>query len=385
MKDQRPDGRDVDRIRALLDSAAPQDSGVLGRADAVVRRGRRARTRNGVVGAVAVGAAAAAVIVGPQFVDNSPVTNEATNPSNGAATGASAPPVGSTPDPYANPCPGSPIEVSDPPEAGAVEIEPDAAMIRLCRASVAGFSSTWDAPVDALVTDVESFATQVAELPAADPDACPNARPTPQPFALQITDSSGGTQTLGSALTACGVVTIGSKLVSAEGLLDAFKQSLLAQRERFESELEPQQGDLPPLECQDTRPPVRPGWLSEVTARTRFVAAIACQPWGLDRGNDLQPTPASDAAIELLNREWAANARDLRTHRPLHVDRCPAMDLALPFPAYAVTGWGDVVPMRMEFCGLYRIGHFQLVMSKELLEALSLPYQPGLTWTVPGD
>lgn len=393
MKDQRPDDRDVDRIRAQLDRAAPQDSRVLRRADAVVRRGRRGRTRNGVIGAVAVGVAAAAVIVGPQFVDSSPVTNEATDPSNGVATRptdtvltgtpTNTPPtnepVVSHPDPYlAHPCPLSPVEVPDVSDTAAVTLGPDAATIRLCRASVPGFSSVWDPPADALVVGADDFAAQVAELPDADPDPCPTARPTPQPFALQITDSAGATQTLGSAFTACGVVTVNGRLVSAEDLLDAFRQALAAQRQRFGGEFEPQDGDLPPLECRDADPPIRPGWMSEITAETRFVAAITCQPWRhpTDRGELLPATRASAAAIDLLNQEWAANARDLTTLEPIDVDRCPTMDL-IPLPTYVMTTWGDVVRMPMAACGDYRIGLFQLVMSNELLDALSLPYQPG--------
>ncbi len=369
MKDQRPDGRDVDRIREMLERAAPQDSRALGRADAVVRRGRRARTRHGVVGAVAVAVAAAAVIVGPQFVDSSPVTNEATNPTNSATTTPSNPAAPVSRDPYANPCPNTPVVVSSMVGNVALRLESDVAMIRLCRARVEGWlSSPWDPPADALVTGLDSFAAQLAELPAADPDPCPAARPTPQPFALQIIGSAGATQTLGSALTACGVVTVNSKLVSAEALLDVFKQALTEQR----GALEPQVTDTT-LECRDTRPFVRLGWMSDVTTDTSFVAAIQCPR--TSEGDAVPPDPASDAAIELLNQAWAANARDLRTVKPVHVDLCPTAFI-LPTPTFVMTSWGDVVAMRMVACGNYRLGPFQFLPSLELITAMSLPYIP---------
>lgn len=392
MKEQRPDSRDVERVRELLNEAAPQDTRASYRAESVVRRGRRARTGRGVASALAVGVAAAAVIIGPAFIDSSPVTNEATGPSNdnGVATGPSDTPpthtptntprtnepVVSHPDPYlAHPCPASPVEVPDVPDTAFETLGPDAAMVRLCRARVPGYpSSAWDPPADALVIGVDGFAAQVAELPAADPDPCPAARPVPQPFALQITDSAGATQTLGSALTACGVVTINSRLVSAEALLATFGEALVEQR----ATLEPAVADTT-LECQGNPPRVRPGWMSEITSQTRFIAATTC-------ATDVAASPAivPPSGIELLNQEWAAHARDLRTHEPLDVDRCPAAGLIIG-PTYVMTTWGDVVPMRMVTCGNYRIGSFQLLLSERLVKEMSLPYQPGLHWTVPGD
>lgn len=390
MKDQRPDGRDVERIRTLLNEAAPQDTRASFRAQSVVRRARGARTRNGVVSALAVGVAAAAVIIGPSLIDSSTVTNEANDLSNGVAstptdtaatdTPTDTPPTdtaaGSDPDPYANPCPDSPVEVSDSPDAGT--LGPDATMVRLCRASVAGVTSAWEPPADALVIGVDDFAAQVAELPdhGTNPDPCPTARVAPQPFVLRITDSAGATQTLGSALTMCGVVTIDSKLISAEALLDAFRQALTEQR----ATLKPEVADMT-LECRggDSDEQVRPGWMADVTAQTRFIGAVTCSS-----EDSQEPTPAPALAIELLNQEWAATARHLRDVKPLHVDRCPAMDYG-SLPSYLMTTWGDVVRMRMAACGEYRTGHFQLIPSERLMKEMSLLYQPELNWSVPGD
>ena len=380
MKDQRPDGRDVERVRELLNEAAPQDTRASYRAESVVRRGRRARTSRGVVSALAVGVAAAAVIIGPSLIDSSPVTNEATDPSNGVATRPSDPPAGSHLNPYANPCPDSPIEIrsaSDP----VLELQPTDVIVRLCRAGAAGEVSAWDPPADALVSDVDGFAAKVAELPAAPVDYCPTARPAPQPFALQVTDEAGETETLTSLLTTCGTVTVNSKRVSTEGLLEVFRLALTAQR----ATLQPQVADTT-MQCLVASPHVHPGWMSEVTAQTRFIAAITCPPWRhpLVRGEVLLATRASDAAIDLLNQEWAAHARDLRTHQPLDYDLCSAAAV-VSGTTYVMTTWGDVVPMRMVMCGNARIGQFQLLASKALLDELSLPYLSGVHTTIPGD
>lgn len=378
MKDQRPDGRDVERVRELLNEAAPQDTRASYRAESVVRRGRRTRTRNGVASALAVGVAAAAVIIGPSLIGSSPVTNEANDPNIGVATRPSDPSAGSDPDPYANPCPDSPIEIrsaSDP----VLELQPTDVIVRLCRAGTGGEVSAWDPPADALVSDVDGFAARVAELPAAPVDYCPTKRAAPSPFALRVTDEAGETETLTSLLTTCGTVTVNSKRVSAEGLLEVFRLALTAQR----ATLQPQVADTT-MQCRGASPHVRLGWMSEVTAKTRFIAAITCAPWRSGEFLGFGPTPASDAAIELLNQEWAANARDLRTHQPLRADRCPTMDVR-PVPLYLTTSLGDVVRMRMVLCGNYLIGDFQLPMSEELLHGLALPYQPELNWTVAGN
>ncbi len=382
MKDQRPDSRDVERVRELLNEAAPQDTTRASyRAESVVRRGRRARTSRGVVSALAVGVAAAAVIIGPSLIDSSPVTNEATDPSNGVATRPSDPPAGSDLDPYANPCPDSPVEVSDPPDAGT--LGQDTTMVRLCRASVARVSSRWEPPADALVTGLDEFAAQVAELrdQGTNSDFCPAARVAPAPFALQITDSAGAVRTASSPLTTCGTITIDSELISAEALLATFGEALAEQR----TTLEPAVADTT-LECQGNRPRVRPGWMSEVTAQTRFIAAITCRPFGdpVNDSHEVKPAPASDAAIDLLNQEWAAHARDLRTHQPLDYDLCSAAAV-VSGTTYVMTTWGDVVPMRMVMCGNARIGQFQLLASKALLDELSLPYMSGVHTTIPGD
>lgn len=380
MKDQRPDSRDVERVRELLNEAAPQDTRASYRAESVVRRGRRARTSRGVVSALAVGVAAAAVIIGPSLIDSSPVTNEATDPSNGVATRPSDPSAGPDLDPYANPCPDSPIEIrsaSDP----VLELQPTDVIVRLCRAGAGDEVSAWDPPADALVSDVDGFAARVAEMPAAPADYCPTKRVAPSPFALQVTDEAGETGTLTSLLTTCGTVTVNSKRVSAEGLLEVFRLALTAQR----ATLQPQVADTT-MQCRGANPHVRSGWMSEVTAKTRFIAAITCPPWRhpLARGDDLLATRASDAAIDLLNQEWAAHARDLRTHQPLDYDLCSAAAV-VSGTTYVMTTWGDVVPMRMVMCGNARIGQFQLLASKALLDELSLPYMSGVHTTIPGD
>lgn len=396
MKEQAPSGRDVDRIRETLANAAPPDEGSTSRADAVMRRARRARSRNGLVGAVAVGLAAAAVIIGPQFIDSSPVTNPATNITEGTTAAPSSSPAtrsGSTneptnkpaasrPDPFlAHRCPAEPVEAR-PSGSPVLELQATDVMVRLCRASGAGIVSPWEPPRDGLVDDLGAFADRIAELPVVEADLCPAARPIPQPFAMQVTDFAGETRTMVSILTNCGSVEVNSRRVSAEALLRVLTQSLAAQRATVG--FEPDAAAIGQLECHDPGTAVRPDWMSEITHATRFIAAITCMPPS-DRSGDQEPILASDAAVELLNEEWASNARDLRSHEPLDVDRCPAAAVAIG-EVLLVTTRGDVEAMRMVMCGNARIGgHFQLIPSKQLLDGLSLPYLPGVDWTVPGN
>ncbi len=366
MKETPNTSSEVERIRQLLNTAAPSELGGSQRADAVLRRSRRDRTRSGALGALAVAVAAAAVVVGPNVV-NSQLNDSLTGPGATGAVSPNDPLMRSGLHPYADPCPAAAIKV--PPTTGAsIELRPNDVNVRLCRASGVGVTSPWDPPADALVSELDGFIARVAQLPKADPDPCPTARVAPQPFALQVTDSEGDTRTLSSLMTTCGTVTVNSTRVAADGLLEAFRQALEDQRAVLQPEL-----DDTTMQCRGTSPHVRTGWMSTVDAHTRFVAAMTCT--GYPGGSDEpRPTSASDAAVELLNQEWAANARDLRTHKPLHVDECPTADV-MPVPTYAMTTWGDVVRLQMVLCGDYRVGHFQLPMSEQLLDALSLPRQ----------
>lgn len=228
MKESQPPDRDVDRVRRALREAAPRDEAAGGRAADVVRRGRRSRAR-GIASAAAVGLAAAAIVIGPHLIDGSPVTNDASGSSTVSPTDAQAS-GGSDASPHAHPCPAAPVQVPDPP-ATRVDLHPDVAMVRLCRAAGGGVASAWQAPADGLVMGVDDFIARVNRLPKSSPDPCPTARVTPQPFALLFTDAEGHTQTLSSMFSYCGTVTVNSRRVAADRVLDIYRHLLARQRD----------------------------------------------------------------------------------------------------------------------------------------------------------
>jgi hypothetical protein len=78
----------------------------------------------------------------------------------------------------------------------------------------------------------------------------------------------------------------------------------------------------------------------------------------------------SRSAIDLLNREWATGAHDAGRGTLPNAGSC-ATPLFGYFRSYAMTGYGDVVPVRMVACGVYRIGHLEFSPSGQLAQALS--------------
>ena len=185
-----------------------------------------ARTRQGLVGAAVVALVAAVVIVGPHLFGADPDRISAQEPASEIASSS-----GGTPavDSHANPCPATPVAVSDSPRTRAT-LPTDAVMVRLCRARVGPVTSAFQAPTEGLVTDVDAFLARVAQLPQAPAAPCPRVRLTPTPFALRITDSAGRTQTLSSPLTHCGTVTVNSHSVAADALLKLYREALLQQQ-----------------------------------------------------------------------------------------------------------------------------------------------------------
>jgi hypothetical protein len=358
MKDRQPSDRDVDRVRRALQAAAPPDADPVRRADRVARRGRQVRARQGMASAVAIGLAAAVVIIGPHFIDSSPVTNSADDHVS-TTTQTWPDPGGAEASPYANPCPAAPVAVPDRP-AEPVLLQPDVVTVRLCTAQGSGVSSPWQPPQDALVHEVDGFTAEVAQLPKAPADPCPAARVAPEPFALQFTDFAGHTETLTSMLTSCGTVTVNFHRVAADRLLSVYRHSLMHQRDTV-----PAKPPTSTLTCGAGSPPIQPSWLAQVTAQTRFIAAASC-PDSSQGGSQV-----SASAIARLNQEWAASARRIRPFStPPSVHGCPApADGALA--SYVMTSAGDVVPTRAgEQCGSYRIGHYQFYPSDQLLQAL---------------
>lgn len=230
MKD-KPVDRDVDRMREMLARTPPADRGAAGRADAVVDRARRRRSRKrrGVVGALAVGTFAAVVIVTPHLLRTSPTTNDATDPTNGAEV--AHPTAG--PDPWlTDPCPVNPIDIS---EADSVQDLPTGAeSVRLCRAvmpHVLGSNgkqdlvSSWDAPPDALVKDPDGFVRAVVAAPTWDAGECAAADWVDDPFAIVVTYADE-TRVIGSRAQVCNGITIGGRRIGSDSVIAAFVDGL---------------------------------------------------------------------------------------------------------------------------------------------------------------
>ena len=229
MKD-KPVDRDVDRMRELLARTPPADPGATGRADAVVQRVRRDRRRRGVIGGAAVALFAAAVIVTPHFLETSPTTNDATDPTNGAK-------VSENTDPWTtDPCPGEPIDVSG---RDFVDSLPEGAeSVRLCRAvlphllggeSKQDVLSSWEAPQGALVGSPDDFLRAVKAAPDWDPAECAAANWVSDPFALVVTYAEGAT-VIGAQAPICTAVTIGGRAIGSDQVVAAFVGALQAQQ-----------------------------------------------------------------------------------------------------------------------------------------------------------
>lgn len=233
---ERSDHRDVDRMRELLARTPPEGPGVAGRADAVVERARRARTRKrrGAVGAGVVAVIAAAVIVTPHFLETSPTTNEATDPTNGTGTSVQHPT--SRPDPWTtNPCPVNPIDIS------AADKVPDlptgAETVRLCpavlphvqgSASKQDVVSTWAAPPEAVVKDPDGFVAAVATAPDWNPGECAAVDWVTDPYAIVVTYRDQ-TRVLGAGAPICTSVSVADRAIGSADVLSAYVAALKAQ------------------------------------------------------------------------------------------------------------------------------------------------------------
>ncbi len=235
--DQR-NNPDADRIRELLDQAAPRNTDTSGRAESVTRRARRARTTRGVAGGIAVAAVVAAVVITPQFLNTSATTNQNSDPNNDVVADQTEQPDGDQqPDGdgvLANPCPDQDGLYDG--ETTSV-IPPGATSIRLCPVSLSGVDvKPWDAPDDALV-EVNRFYTLVAEQEPADPARCAAANPVPDPLYFQVVSPNGHVMTAFSG-SICSDITVDGAAYPSADVLEAFFASLATQR----SDLTPPQG-----------------------------------------------------------------------------------------------------------------------------------------------
>lgn len=213
------------RARPPRPPGAAADPADLGRDSFGRRMVAASRSGPGIAGALAVGALALVVIVGPHWLTTSPTTNEHTDPTNGV-----------DPALLAGPCPDDPIVVTDPSRVGALPSGAEA--VRLCRAAVprdaAGADpavSPWPAPKQALVEDVDGFLAAVSTL-ATRPDAdcrAPVGGRGDWPYALVITYPEGDTITLAAPSRACSQLEVGGEPAPAGPVVAAFTRALAAQ------------------------------------------------------------------------------------------------------------------------------------------------------------
>ena len=223
---------DEQRVRDLLQAAAPADQDAVGRAAAVRRRSRRGRVRAGVGAGLAVVVLLGVGAIVPSLLDRGGADADRAEDPAAGGTGAAAS-VGWE----AAPCPTDPIDVSGTDNAA---LPPTAVSVRLCRAQLTipggePILTSWEGPIDALVTDVDGFLAESDGLPAYRlPDECAAILATPDPWALVLTRPSGERQVVGAAGIVCAGVSLGAREVSAADLQTAFVEALGHQRAQLE-------------------------------------------------------------------------------------------------------------------------------------------------------
>lgn len=213
----KPVERDVDRMRAAIDGRDGTDR--LPDRAAIDSAARSHRRRRGVVGGAAIALVAACVVVTPHLLKTSPTTNDATDPTNGAAIAA---------DPArTDPCPEDPIDVSKPAEVP--ELPVGAVSVRLCRAawsdpdSTAIQVSSWPPPAEALIADAPAFAAAVDALPAWEPDDCANVDYVGEPFAIVVSYAETS-YVLGARAPLCNPIRIKGTDVDAADVVAAYER-----------------------------------------------------------------------------------------------------------------------------------------------------------------
>lgn len=161
-------GPEEDRLGEILRSAVPEGPEPIGRAEAVVGRGRAAKRRRGASSVLAVGVVVLAVVVGPHLLDGGPSKGPEAHPGPGPTTGKPSAVTGNA-HPYTCPTAGehqrrTTLPPSDDVPAGAV-------LARIC--PVHGENqSPWTPPADALTTHVGAVARAYNYLPNGEPQLC---------------------------------------------------------------------------------------------------------------------------------------------------------------------------------------------------------------------
>jgi hypothetical protein len=214
---------DDDQIRALLDSAAPEQPDVLpaARTTAVRRRAAAARRQRLALAAVVVAVVGIGVGV--------PVLTSGDDPDRSSRTADDpAPPNGRAP--------ACPTEVVDVSQGLEVDELPDGAVsARACRATFSASPDSAGAEAQTLpagpVPDVDAFVDAVRDLPAStlEPE-CASTTAEPVPWAIVISYPDGTSQTLGASSQVCATVDVAGVDRSADEIVGLWYQA--AGRER---------------------------------------------------------------------------------------------------------------------------------------------------------
>jgi hypothetical protein len=234
---------DVERLKQILAAGTPGQADDSKRPEAAATTGSRDRrpgrpsaarptTRRSSRGKNALLVVVATVIViGPHFLRSSPTSNDATDPSNGVTTPGVSGPVVSGPvvDPSIDPCPKSGADPAGQ-HGPVMDLAIGAEAIRLCPVAASTRRTPFAVPPDALVTGVDAFIEQIDTLPVRPRDTCPPAGEKPTRFSISVSYPDGHTEQLVGTDSACSGVRTGSGTVSAQWLLDSFRDRLSAQR-----------------------------------------------------------------------------------------------------------------------------------------------------------
>lgn len=322
MKHQ-PD-HDEQWLRDGLAAAVPDPPANPARAEAAAAlAGRRRRTTVAVAGAVA----AVVVIAGLSAALGSGSGTDQGDPATVPTTTCPAVPDLDDADPLHRPDPGAPATVP-----------PGAVSARLCQ----GGGTAWDAPEDALVTDVEDLVEVVNGLEASEaPDFCP--ADLGRGYRIVFGYDDGREFVVSGRLAGCRDLVVGSGY-RADGVApwEAFIDLLREQRD----ELTPPPGleaDPVDLDCATNDGADAPVTSPVADPGTMTTAVICLRSWDY-RNVRSAPIPAADLRTLMS---------DLRANTGPFV----AVDCLQAGPRVSVrgvTGWGDAIEIHND-CGYYQL------------------------------
>ena len=303
------------------------------------RRGRR------LANALVVVVAAGALVVGPALLRHSPRNDSA--PTGGALAGSAS--AADRLDPMsAAPCPTPPRSAQ---QARGETLPRDAMAVRLCPAEPAGPAATWQPPADALVTGLTGFFRALTTAPL-HPDCGPRGA-IAVPYTLEALLADGRVLSV-DVPRACSPIAFDGRSLSSSAVLESFLTALGRQREQQGRPDGP--GSVPACALHTPAPTLAP----PVSLGTEFTAFAGGGPCLRSAASKV-----AERAGRLLSSAWGRSAVAVIADRGFGA--CPPSGRSPT--AYAVTSWGDVVPVSVDGCGGYRLGSFRLQPGRALIAA----------------